>query len=201
MPPRVLAFLIAASCILLIYGCTRMYARGSLIRGIDGRPSTSKAQWWIWTAVVIFGYIAVFAERCLRGDIGVGIEVPQNLLLAMGFSGATMVAAKAVTTAHVVQGVVDKTRTSRDVGGIVTDDDGLPDLSKVQNIVFTIIGVVVYLVRLAKQGDASSLPVLVDIDPSLMLLMGLSHGGYLGAKIATRDIEPKGESDRAGQAT
>lgn len=41
--------------------------------------------------------------------------------------------------------------------------------------------------RLATQPDVSGLPVMVDIDPSLMLLMGLSHAGYLGAKIATRD--------------
>src|SRR5215510_12118075 len=124
MHPRAIAFLIAASSVILIYVGNHLYDRGSLFRGADGRPSTSKAQWWIWTAVGIFGYIAVFAERCLRGNASMALEVPQNLLIAMGFSGATMITARAVTAAHVARGLVDKTRTSKDIGGIVTDDDG-----------------------------------------------------------------------------
>ncbi len=184
MSPRALAFLIAASFTSLIYIITRMAGHGSLVDGVDGRPSTSKAQWWIWTAVVIFGYVAVFTESWLRGDPNVGTTVPQNLLLAMGFSGASMAAAKAVTTTQVARGLVDKTKTSQVLGGILTDDDGVPDLGKSQNIAFTIIAVFVYVVKLTTQGDANTLP---DIDPSLMLLMGLSHAGYLGAKVATRD--------------
>jgi hypothetical protein len=187
MSPRTLAFLIAASFASIIYVIPRVSGHGSVVDGADGRPSTSKAQWWIWTVVVIFGYMAVFAERWLRGDPSVGITVPQNLLLAMGFSGASMVAAKAVTTTHVARGLIDKTKTSKILGGILTDDDGVPDLGKIQNIAFTIIAVFVYVVRLVMQGDANTLPVMVDIDPSLMLLMGLSHAGYLGAKVATWD--------------
>jgi uncharacterized membrane protein len=187
MSPRALAFLIAASFTSLIYVVTRVSGHGSLVDGADGRPSTSKAQWWIWTVVVIFGYVAVFAECWLRGDPSVGIIVPQNLLLAMGFSGASMAVAKAVTTTQVARGLVDKTKTSKVLGGILTDDDGVPDLGKIQNVAFTIIAVFVYVVRLTTQGDANTLPVMVDIDPSLMLLMGLSHAGYLGAKVATQD--------------
>lgn len=187
MPPRMLAFAIAALFTIAVYVATRVSSRGSLIDGIDGRPSTSKAQWWIWTAVAIFGYVAVFVERWLRGDPSAGLLVPQNVFLVLGFSGSTVVIAKAVTTAHVRRGVVDKTRTSNDLGGLLTDDDGVPDLSKVQQLAFTAIAVVVYLVRLATQGDAHTLPVMIDIDTSLMVLMGLSHGGYLGAKIATVD--------------
>jgi hypothetical protein len=184
MPPRVLAFTIAASLLLLLYLATRVSGHGGLVRGVDGRPSTSKAQWWIWTAVVIFGYVAVFVERWLRGNPSAGIEVPQNLLLAMGFSGATMAGAKAITGAHVARLLVNKMKTSTDVGGILSDDEGAPDLSKIQNVAFTVIAVFVYLVRLGTQGDGHTLPEMVDIDPSIMLLMGLSHGGYLAAKIA-----------------
>jgi hypothetical protein len=199
MPFRLLAFLIAASFVVVLYVVTRVCGTDSLIRGADGRPSTSKAQWWIWTAIVLFGYVAVFVERWLRGDPSAGIVVPQNLLVAMGFSGVSMVAAKAVTTTHVTQGLVDKTRTSTALGGIFTDDNGRPDLSKVQNIAFTAVAVIVYFVRLATQVTTNGLPDLVDIDPSLMLLMGLSHGSYIGAKLATRDVPPQpASSDGAG---
>jgi len=138
MSPRTLAFLSAAAFTSMIYAAVRVTGK-HLIHGADGRPSTSKAQWWIWTALVIFGYVAVFVERWLRGDPSVGIEVPQNLLMAMGFSGATMVAAKAITGAQVARRLVDKARTSTALGGIFTDDDGIPDLGKIQNIAFTIL--------------------------------------------------------------
>lgn len=45
MHPRAIAFLIAASSVILIYVGNHLYDRGGLIRGADGRPSTSKAQW------------------------------------------------------------------------------------------------------------------------------------------------------------
>jgi hypothetical protein len=213
MPPRTLAFLIAAAVTIGVYLAARLAGRGDLVRGADGRPSTSKAQWWIWTAVVIFGYVAVFVERWLRGDPSAGIEVPHNLLLAMGFSATTMAVAKGITTTYVARGMVDRPAApvaraatpagaAQPAGGILTDDDGATDLSKVQIVAFTAIAVLVYVVRLATQGDAATLPVMVDIDPALMTLMGLSHAGYLGAKIATRDAAaPAADHGRAHTAS
>lgn len=188
MAPRTVAFLIAAAFTILIYLAARWLMSGALVRGADDRPSASKAQWWVWTATAIFGYVAVFVERWMLGEPGGAIDVPQNLFIAMGFSTATMAVAKGVTVSYVVQGVVDKgpRGQSRRHGGLFTDDDGFADLVKVQMFAFTAIAVAVYMVRLATQSNATGLPVLVDIDPALMVLTGLSHGGYLGDKIATR---------------
>jgi hypothetical protein len=55
MPPRYVAFLIAAAFTLLIYLAARWIRSGTLVRGDDDRPSASKAQWWVWTATAIFG--------------------------------------------------------------------------------------------------------------------------------------------------
>ncbi len=35
------------------------------IEGADSRPSSSKLQWFLWTVVIIFAYIAVYATRIL----------------------------------------------------------------------------------------------------------------------------------------
>ena len=70
---------------------------------------------------------------------------------------------------YVERGVVDRpaapvpsagtpSDTPRPAGGILTDDDGAADLSKVQIVAFTMIAVLVYIVRLATQGDATTLP-------------------------------------------
>ncbi len=74
------------------------------------------------------------------------------------------------------------------------DDDGAPDLGKIQLLAWTFIAVAVYLFSLSQQialreplrlltelPNVSSLP---DIDGTLMALMGLGQGGYLGKKIA-----------------
>lgn len=194
MSPRLLSFLVAAAFIAVIAVVVRTFRGWDLVRGEDGRPSTSKAQWWIWTALAIFGYVAVFVERWLRGNPGEIVEVPENLLLAMGFSAATMVVAKGVTASYAAQRLVDKRATPAALGGLFTDDSGAPDLTKIQMLAFTAIAAFVYLVRLATQGDATSLPVLIDIDPALMILMGLSQGGYLGQKVAARGPAPQVQS-------
>jgi hypothetical protein len=58
-------------------------------RGEDGRPSTSKLQFWLWTLVALFSYTALYAARAWHGFFASLEEVPRNLLLAMGFSNET----------------------------------------------------------------------------------------------------------------
>lgn len=186
MSVRMMAFEIAFA--IVVIGCliARTAGATSLFAGTDGRTSTSKTQAVLWTCAVAFGYLAVFIERWIHGDTSVGLAVPQNLLLAMGFSGTSMVAAKAATTTFVARGIVDKSHSGAPLGGLLTDDSGNPDLGKIQNMAFTFLALAIYLIKLASQGDATTLPTLVDIDATLMVLMGISHASYLGDKLATK---------------
>jgi len=158
---------------------------GQLISGADGRPSTSKWQAAVWTLVAIFGLLEVFIERLLLGISEGDSSIPANLLLAMGFSMTTMAAAKGITVSYVDKGLLNKESAGSAArpGGLITDDSGTPDLSKLQMLAFTAIAVVIYLVRLSLQEPGT--PELVDIEPALMVLMGLSQGAYLGKKLTT----------------
>jgi len=198
--PRFTASLIAIGVLvllgLLVRYQTAASTRGvfaSLVEGADGRLSTSKFQWLLWTVVAMFAFVQVTAERLLRGlSIGdpASPDMPVNLLIAMGLSTATMVVAKGVTSAYARDGLVDKSGAARvQRGGLLTDDDGVVDLSKAQMASFTLIAIAFYLIRLL--GQPGSAPVMVDIDGTLMALMGLSQGGYLGKKMATRDPPPR----------
>jgi len=69
------------------------------------------------------------------------------------------------------------------LGGLLLDDDGAPDLSKIQLVMWTFIGVVIYLAKVGHQFE-SDVRQLPDIDRTLMILMGLGHSAYLGKKIA-----------------
>lgn len=168
----------------------------SVIQGQDGRLSTSKFQWFVWTIAAVGGFSALFAARALRGASAGDIGVPANILIALGFSTVTMATAKGITTAYIAGGRVDKSADKSSLkGGLLTDDDGIADLSKIQLVTWTIIaiGIWTYLVltRLgdiayAKNLDAASAS-LPDIPAALMVLMGLSQGGYLGKKLVTID--------------
>jgi hypothetical protein len=172
---------------------------GQLVQGTDRRLSTSKCQALIWTVVAIFGFVEVFLERLWFGTSVADNSVPVNLLLAMGFSATTMAAAKGITVSYVANGLVNKSDPSATPaqpavppgtwptrrGGLITDDDGIPDLTKIQMLAFTSIAVVVYFVHLVLQSQEPA--QLIDIEPSLMVLMGLSQGAYLGKKLTTTE--------------
>jgi hypothetical protein len=75
---------------------------------------------------------------------------------------------------------------------LMQDDSGDPDLSKVQLLIWTVIALGVYLGTviaavndIAVNGVANHNGALPDIDAALMVLMGLSQGGYVGKKLVT----------------
>ncbi len=166
-----------------------------LFEGTDKRPSTSKFQFCLWTAAVVFGYLAIFAAN---GWKPLTNGVPQNLLIAMGISAATAVSAKAVTTTNLAKG---KTKPAYDAaaaraaapgaprtaattpGGVFQSDDGTPDLGKIQMVIWTLIAIGVFLSQVSVHVKAPD-GQLPDIERSLMILMGLGHSAYVGKKIA-----------------
>jgi hypothetical protein len=170
-----------------------------LIEGADGRLSTSKLQWFAWTAVIVGSYVAVYVARVLTGHADASLQVPGNVLIALGFSATTMATAKGITTLYIAGGRTVKepppsAANSANVtmrGGLLADDTGITDLSKVQLVTWTLIALAVYVY--AVQSRISAIPnncsapcspnSLPDIDSVLMVLTGLSQGGYLGKKL------------------
>lgn len=158
-----------------------------LIVGADGRYSSSKIQFFLWTLVVIFAYVTVFVARVSKGNSEVISEIPANILIAMGFSATTMTVAKGITSSFATNGQVNKTQAAEaSLSTIFCDDDGFPDLSKIQMLAWTLIACFMYISRLtlAMRVDPPALP---DIDPAMMVLMGLGQGAYLGKKLTTTD--------------
>lgn len=172
----------------------------ALVVGADNRPSTSKLQFFLWTVVVLYAYAAIWAARFWHGQTDALSNIPPNLLLAMGFSLTTVTAAKGITSAYVSSGRLVKNpppsegsppnataNSATGVSALATDDDGYPDLSKIQMLAWTLVSIGVFLVAVVVQVNAAT-PQLPDIDASLMVLMGLGHGAYLGKKLVTTDV-------------
>lgn len=173
----------------------------------NGTSSTSKLQWLLWLLVVLFAYIALWILRAKQGDYSALPNVPDNILIVLGFSTATMAASKGIKLASLnatAKKAADLVAAggaapvaaaaagaaaaaaiapAAGVGGIFQDDTGFPDISKIQIMAFTLVTIGIFLAAVIHQ-IASSPPVtsLPDIDGTLMVLMGISSGGYLAKK-------------------
>jgi hypothetical protein len=109
-------------------------------------------------------------------------------MTVLGLSAATAVTAKGITVGYVDSGKVDKSPANGDgtKGGLLKDDSGFPELAKVQLMGFTIIAVGIFLATLVHQIRSNPVQTqLPDIDTSLLVLMGLSQGGYVGKKLVS----------------
>ena len=66
------------------------------------------------------------------------------------------------------------------------DDNGTPELAKIQMVGFTLVAVLIFLADVLHQSrGAMPSAQLPNIDSSLLVLMGISQGGYIGKKPVT----------------
>lgn len=165
---------------------------GDVVKGFDGFASTSKLQWLLWLVAIIFGYAALWVLRAEQSNFSALSNIPVNILTVLGFSTGTAAAAKGITSGFVQAGKVAKPgppqagATGANTGGIFQDDSGGPELAKIQMIGFTIIAIGVFLATVGHQVATDDISVgLPNIDSSLLVLMGISQGGYLGKKLVT----------------
>jgi hypothetical protein len=159
-----------------------------LVEGADGAPSTSKFQWFLWLVVVLFAYTALWVLRAEQGNFSALNQIPVNILTVLGFSTGTAAAAKGITSAYVQSGRVAKQDPSQGPaqGGIFQDDSNMPELAKIQMIGFTFIAIGIFLITVIHQIVTNQATAgLPNIDATLMVLMGISTGGYLGKKLVT----------------
>ena len=182
--------------LLLLYAVTAVMSRHwnprELVNGFDGFASTSKLQWFLWLVVIIFAYVALWVLRAEQSDLSSLSKVPVNVLTVLGFSTGTAAAAKGITSGYVQTGKVSKPgppqvgATAANTGGIFQDDSGAPELAKIQMMGFTIIAIGIFLATVIHQIVTDDISAgLPDIDSSLLVLMGISQGGYLGKKLVT----------------
>ena len=163
-----------------------------LVNGFDGFASTSKLQWFLWLVVIIFAYTALWVLRAEQSDLSALNKIPVNVLTVLGFSTGTAAVAKGITSGYVQTAKVTKPgppqvgATAANTGGIFQDDSGAPELAKIQMMGFTIIAIGIFLATVIHQIVTDDISAGVpDIDSSLLVLMGISQGGYLGKKLVT----------------
>jgi hypothetical protein len=183
------------------------------------RLSLSKLQAGAWTVVVLsaFATIAAFNVAATWATsttvTALAIQIPGELLLAMGISATSLVAtpallslksdetpapgAQAQAAAKLKQSVsangkvLTKTLASEaSWGDLVTGDElgnaGSPDLGKIQQALITLLllGCYVGYVFASLSGSSATISSLPLLDKSFVWLLGISHASYLAYKAA-----------------
>ena len=161
-----------------------------LVEGFDRCTSTSKAQFFIWTVAALFGYTSFFIawlhqSLTIKEPIPHFPEMAPWLASAMGLSGSTAIAAKGITTEYVKKGRITKPPDMK--GGLLLDDTGFPELVKIQLLAWTVIAIGVFLAKLALQIRRQDFSAFPDVDGTLLALLGIGQGTYVGKKLVSRD--------------
>ncbi|MBV8749699.1 MAG: hypothetical protein JO103_08300 [Candidatus Eremiobacteraeota bacterium] len=192
-----------------------------LMLGADGKLSTSKAQFWIWTEVVVFAYAFLFTSHVQGGNLpwpgGNGPMIPTDVMILMGLSVTTAATAKGLAAANPGSTAAGGTATAAaaPVGGaggagaapaapltsgtsdakygdLVTDNQSgtVTSFSKAQMLTWSIVAAVAYIattVAARASFFGATATAYPDIDPALVVLVGLGQGAYLGTKVAARN--------------
>jgi hypothetical protein len=165
-----------------------------IAEGADGRISTSKTQFLLWTAVVIPCYACLFVANW-RGahHVDAGLGVPSNLMAALGISVMTTTGAKAL---YLVGSASKEKAGSASKGGLLTDDGGHPELAKIQLMGWTLLAIAIFCIRVGTHAKATlngtAATSLPDVDTALLVLMGIGHAGYTAKKALDR-VQPKAQ--------
>jgi hypothetical protein len=152
-----------------------------IVTSEDGCYSISRLQMYLWTVAVIMGFGAVFMYKGLYTIS----NIPESLYILMGVNLASTVASTAINTVK-TQGKTIVPGTPNFWNDVFFESTGSLDLPRTQMFVWTIISLCVFFFQLHTllvNGD----PSLPAIPSGLVVLMGISHGAYLGGKAAKKE--------------
>ena len=172
--------LASLSALVIVFVCGGLLARENaklrqLWIGADGRTSTSKVQYLLWTAGVAFGFLVIAFYSVIKTDASflctdkvtefcVSDEVWEQYVLLLGVPAATAVVAKAIVSAKTTNGTLQK--TSQDDSGakladLASDDQGRADLIDTQYLIFNLIAFLYFALNFALYGTFVAIPAIL----------------------------------------
>lgn len=146
-----------------------------IITSEDENYSLSRLQMYLWTVVVVIGFAAVFLST-------LGFPtIHENLYLLMGVNLAASVTSTAIFLAkkNGVRMPLDQPDFVKDI--FFESKKISLDLPRTQMFVWTVVSLCFFAIKLIQSFKVGN-PELPDIPLGLVVLMGVSHGAYIGTK-------------------
>jgi hypothetical protein len=119
------------------------------------------------------------------------INFPGSVLLLLGFSVTSLIAAAGIARSQIASGVRADRRVTTDMSPkwLVQSDDGRVDLTRFQVVLWTLVAAGVFLSDTQLLLNMGTLQLsLPDVGSALVLLMGLGQAAYVGGKLV---VTPK----------
>jgi len=175
------------------------------------RFSLTQLQIVTWSIVILSLISGVFFGRLLAGvkdplDFG----IPSQVLGLLGISAGSAVTAISIKATKDPAKIGSGEPRFRQIflAEEGTYADKVIDVTKYQNLVTTVILVAAYVTlsihAIHDAGSAKAVTSLPDISGTFLILLGISHGAYLAAKVPSKPGEPLVETvaqRRAAPAT
>ena len=184
-------------------GVTGNYWLGWLINEQE-RISLSRLQMFLWTILILSAYIsAVFANIKVGGDPlnALNITIPDELWLAMGISTTSLVASPLINRRKST--LLDEREKSPQLSDLFTSeyDPKIIDLSRMQNLYFTLILVGAYFMSLGSTmydalNNGNRIADFPELNQTFLALLAVSHAGYLSYKVGTNPPENGNKKDK-----
>jgi len=154
---------------------------------------------------VIFVFAWITLIRILSGVPAFSGSFPPNLLGILTISTGSAVVASHIETKSPPSDttIFDQLRGWSSLLDEVASDEKtvVPSLARFQMLGWTVISIGIYVVIIFLEvyhvwiGGAAGALTLPDLDPTLLVLMGISQSGYLGAKYVTYNAPKKDAPD------
>jgi hypothetical protein len=145
--------------------------------------SLPKVQLGVWTMVISSSYIylSLFKGDCAETDIN------RTALILLGIFSGTAVTAKIIDKREINdQRPRHQNRPSRGFfTDILSDDLGI-SIHRFQHVVWTLVGVSIYLYKIGEVKTGCALPELSD---TLLMLMGISSATFVAIRSRENDAE------------
>jgi hypothetical protein len=189
--------------------CDKLY-KGSfsdIIRDGNYYASLPRFQFLLWTFVISFTFVSVYLIRISGGEFGFPTQIPNEVIALMGISVIVPMISTPISGYKYDSTLAQKPPCEEEITPVsdMLIESGKPALFRYQMFLWTLIGIAIYLLLFFSdaittiaeaeefkncKSNCGSDPLkgfsLPNIDPSLVILTGLSQGGYLSGKLVAR---------------
>lgn len=193
--------------VLLAMAVPRTLGTQNVLRDARGRYSLSRLQVMLWTVVLLSLTSGMAFGRFAAGQVDVaGFQIPKQVLtlLSIAIGSAVVAAAIKVVKSTTRPDSVAAYPRGKERGRLLemlTVEEGASagrsiDLSKFQNLVITVLLVLLYVAQAVAALKAVDNPAgiggLPAFSESFLMLLGISHAGYLLGKLPSPTGVPEG---------
>jgi|GEM_PF-5266674 len=170
--------------------------RSLVVDQTTNRLSLAKVQALAWTTVLAISYTYYILMTFLILDQSVIPDFDASLLVLMGISTSGLLIARSQDKSSQQKMEAAGTLTTVDSPSVwdLVSENGTINLASLQLVVFTAIGIGVYIVYMTSPDLVETgLPTMPD---TLLALMGISQGGYItGKSVEGGSAEPSTSND------